>query len=245
MRIPLVTFLLACAVAGAHAQTTQSLIAGRVSDSETGLPLGGARVCYEQPATNTRGSVVATAEGFYAIPLLPPGLYSLRAAARSKAGSIDPCVPLLAPARNPPAAGSIPAVFYQPQEIHELRLPVAGRLDLNFDLRPTSTLWQRGLSRSYFFPESEAVLTFYGPDVDTSRYGTFTANAGNRGALQATISNVIDPEQLRELPFSGRDVYTMLVTQPGVASDASTGRGLGLSIARATAFRVELHAGWS
>jgi hypothetical protein len=229
MRITLVPFLLACAIAEAHAQTTQSLIAGRVSDSETGLPLGGSRVCYEQAATNTRGSVVATAEGFYAIPLLPPGQYALRAAAQSKPGSLDPCVPLLAPGRSASTAGSLATALYQPQEIHELRLPVAGRLDLNFDLRPTSSLWQKGLSRSYFFPESETVLTFYGPDVDTSRYGTFTANVGNRGALQATISNVIEPEQLRGLPFSGRDVYTMLVTQPGVASDAATGRGLGLS----------------
>ncbi len=229
MRIPLVPLLLVCAMAGAQAQTTQSLIAGRVSDSETGLPLGGARICYEQPATNTRGSVVATAEGYYAIPLLPPGQYALRAAAESKPGSPDPCVPLLAPERSSSTAGPV-AGLYQPQEVHELRLPVAGRLDLNFDLRPTSSLWQRGLSRSYFFPESETVLTFYGPDVDTSRYGTFIANVGNRGALQATISNVIDPEQLRGLPFSGRDVYTMLVTQPGVASDASTGRGLGLSV---------------
>ena len=32
------------------------------------------------------------------------------------------------------------------------------------------------------------------------------------------------------LPLEGRDVYTMLVTQPGVTSDGATGRGLGLAI---------------
>src|SRR5687768_7206385 len=32
------------------------------------------------------------------------------------------------------------------------------------------------------------------------------------------------------LPLAGRDTYTMLVTQPGVTSDAATARGLGLSV---------------
>ena len=31
------------------------------------------------------------------------------------------------------------------------------------------------------------------------------------------------------MPLAGRDVYNMLVTQPGVTSDAATARGLGLS----------------
>jgi hypothetical protein len=41
---------------------------------------------------------------------------------------------------------------------------------------------------------------------------------------------VIDSAEINNLPLAGRDVYTMLVTQPGVTSDAATGRGLGLSI---------------
>ena len=97
-------------------------------------------------------------------------------------------------------------------------------------MRPLASIWEKGLAKRFFFPESDAVLTFYGPDVDTSRYGTFAGNTGSQGALQATISNVIDPVQVRRLPFAGRDVYTMLVTLPGVVSDAGTGRGLGLSI---------------
>jgi hypothetical protein len=44
------------------------------------------------------------------------------------------------------------------------------------------------------------------------------------------VSSVIDSGQLDGLPLLGRDVYTMLVTEPGVTSDAATARGLGLSI---------------
>src|SRR5205085_7357370 len=67
-------------------------------------------------------------------------------------------------------------------------------------------------------------------DVDTSRSGSFEATQGRRGALESTVSQVIDPAQVRDLPLAGRDVYTMLVTQPGVTADTGTARGLGLAI---------------
>jgi len=40
---------------------------------------------------------------------------------------------------------------------------------------------------------------------------------------------VIDSEVLSRLPLAGRDVYTFLVTQPGVTADTTTARGLGLT----------------
>ena len=184
------------------AQTTQGLIAGRVVDSQTGSPITAAQVSYEKRATNARGQAETTSAGYYALPLLSPGLYTVR----------------------------ITADQYQSQEVHELELPVAGRIDLNSRLRPLNDIWEQGRYRSVFFPETEAVLTFYGPDVDTSRIGSFAANTGSRGTLEATISRAIDPVELRALPFAGRDVYTMLVTQAGVTADTTTARGLGLSI---------------
>ncbi len=45
-----------------------------------------------------------------------------------------------------------------------------------------------------------------------------------------SVSTVIDEHQIRDLPYSGRDVYTLLVIQPGVSSDNATGKGLGLSV---------------
>ena len=41
---------------------------------------------------------------------------------------------------------------------------------------------------------------------------------------------MIDSPQIEELPLLGRDVYTLLATEPGVTSDSATGRGLGLSV---------------
>ena len=58
------------------AQTTQGLIAGRVVDSQTGSPIAGARVSYQQPATNARGQAETTVAGYYTLPLLSPGLYT-------------------------------------------------------------------------------------------------------------------------------------------------------------------------
>ncbi len=190
------------AAIAARSQTTDGLIAGRIVDAQTGQPIAATQVSYLNLQTNTRGVADAGSSGFYALPLLPPGAYRIRATADG----------------------------YQAQEVHELELSVAGRVDLNLKLRPLGDVWEQGRYRSVFFPDSEAVLTFFGPDVDASRVGTFEATEGNQAALESTVSQVIDPAQIRELPFSGRDTYTMLVTQPGVTADTTTGRGLGLSI---------------
>src|SRR5262249_18038669 len=48
--------------------------------------------------------------------------------------------------------------------------------------------------------------------------------------LESTLSDVVDTRQLSDLPLAGRDVYAMLVLQPGVTADTGTGRGLGLSV---------------
>ena len=185
-----------------QSQTTEGLITGRILDSQTGRPVGGAQVSYLSLGTSARGVTETGSSGFYTLPLLSPGFHRIRAT----------------------AAG------YQAQEVHELELPVAGRIELNLKLRPVGDVWEQGRYGSVFFPDSEAVLVFFGPDVDTSRVGTFQATPGQRGALESTISQVIDPELVRALPFAGRDVYTMLVTQAGVTADTTTSRGLGLSV---------------
>jgi hypothetical protein len=186
----------------ATAQTTEALITGRVLDSITGRPLPGARLDYENAALHHTGSASAGEGGRYTLLYLPPGSYRLR----------------------------ISAPGYQPQEVHELRLEVAARLDMAFRLRPLSDVWESGIHRSVFLPESGAVLPFYGPDVDTSRAGSFQAVRGVQGAPEPAVSDVIDPLRIGALPLAGRDVYTMLVTQAGVTADAATSRGLGLSV---------------
>jgi hypothetical protein len=187
---------------GLPAQTTQGLISGRVLDSNTGRPIPGAQISFWQLATHTSGTVHSSDAGFYSALFLAPGVYRLRVSASG----------------------------YQPQEVYDLELAVAARLELRFLLRPLSDVWEAGQPHSIFLPRSETVLTFYGPDVDTSRAASFEATKGLRGALESTVSQVIDPFEILELPLAGQDVYTMLVTQPGVTADSGTARSLGLSI---------------
>ncbi len=191
-----------CGIQALSAQSTQGLISGRAVNSVNGRPVAVATVEYASPGNSARGTAQVDSSGYYFLPQLSPGLYKV----------------------------SVKAPGYQSQEVQELELPVAARLELDFRLRPLSDVWEAGQYKSVFLPGYKTVVTFFGPDVDTSRSGSFDANKGKLGALESTISAVIDSNTLTYLPLSGRDVYTLLVTQPGVTSDGGTARGLGLSI---------------
>ena len=188
--------------AAASAQTTQGLISGRLLNSSTGVPISGASIVCSSSLTNLSAGAVSDSSGYYLLPLLSPGVYQVR----------------------------VTAAGYQAQEVQELELTVAARIDLDFRLRPLNDVWESGLYNSVFLPGSRTIVTFYGPDVDTTKTGSFEAQKGRREALESTVSEVIDRADLDNLPLAGRDVYTLLVTQPGVTSDAGTARGLGLSI---------------
>jgi len=194
--------LLVC-IAPGFAQTTQGLISGRLTDSRTGRPLANSTLLCSSSATNTVAAAQTDPAGFYYLPLLPPGLYRVRATAPG----------------------------YQAQELQELQLPVAGRLELDFRLRPLSDIWQAGIYRSYFLPGEKNIVTFFGPDLDESHSLLLEGNRAREGTLEATLSTVIDPAQLEDLPLQGRDAYSLLVALPAVTSEAGTARGLGLSIA--------------
>lgn len=183
-------------------QTTQGVILGRVVDAQSGRPVDQADVRATHISIGLQRLVETSSTGYYLLPLLPPGLYHIRVTVRG----------------------------YQAQEVYGLRLAVAGQIELNLRMRPLDDVWERNLYKSVFLPESETVLPFYGPDVDTSQFGVFTATRGTSGSLESTVSEVIDPAAIRELPFPGRDLYTMLVTQAGVTADAATARGIGLSV---------------
>ncbi len=193
-------FLLA---AGLRAQTTQGLISGRILDSVTGQAVEGADVTYSSAALSATGTLHSDASGYYFLPLLSAGTYTIRASGNK----------------------------YQPQELQQLELPVAGRIQLDFHLRPLSDVWESGQYRSVFLPGTKTIVTVYGPDVDPSRSGTFEAVKGQRGTLDTSASYVIDPTEIGDLPLLGRDVYAMLVSLPTVGADSATGRGLGVSVA--------------
>jgi hypothetical protein len=194
--------LLLLSVSAATSQTTQGLISGQLVDSVTGRPIPSANVIFSSAVTTLAGGATSDASGYYYLPLLSPGIYRLR----------------------------VMASAYQSQEVQELELTVAARIELDFRLRPLSDVWEAGEYKSVFLPGPKTIVTFYGPDVDSSKSGSFEAQKGRREPLESTVSEVIDSGEIENLPLQGRDVYSLLVTQPGVTSDAATGRGLGLSV---------------
>ena len=196
-------FLSIVLIAGLRAQTTQGLISGRILDSVSGQPVANAEVSYASEAISAAGTLHSDASGYYFLPLLSAGTYTIRAAGDK----------------------------YQPQELQQLELPVAGRVQLDFRLRPLSDVWESGQYRSVFLPGTKTIVTIYGPDVDPGKSGTFEAIKGQRGTLDTSASYVIDPVEIGALPLLGRDVYSMLVSLPTVGADSGTGRGLGVSVA--------------
>ena len=62
----------------------------------------------------------------------------------------------------------------------------AGRIEIDFKLRPLSDVWESGQYKSVFLPGSKTIVTFYGPDVDTSRSGSFEGQQGKRGTLDTS-----------------------------------------------------------
>jgi len=177
--------ILLSAMAG-RLQTTQGLISGQLLNSVTGQPLGGASVAYSSSSSNLTGAARSDAAGFYYLPLLSPGFYRI----------------------------SVAHDGYQTQEVQELELTVAALLELDFRLRPLNDVWESGEYKSVFLPGSKTIVTFYGPDVDPSKSGSFEAQKGRTEPLESTVSEVIDSEEINNLPLEGRDVYTMLVTLP-------------------------------
>ncbi|HEV2688108.1 MAG TPA: carboxypeptidase-like regulatory domain-containing protein, partial [Bryobacteraceae bacterium] len=201
--------ILALCAAAVFAQTTNGLISGRIIDLAQGTRVKDANVFYWSAETNASGAAATDDAGNYVLPLLSPGIYRVRAE----------------------AAG------YQARELQELEVPVSGRLGVDFELRPLADVWEAGMFRSVLLPGSKVIVTFYGPDLDESKSAAIDTRRSVRGALETTISHVIFPEEVQSLPLSARDVYAALVMEPGVTTDISTGRGLGLAVngQRATA----------
>jgi hypothetical protein len=184
------------------AQTTQAFLTGQVIDSVSGQPIFQAKVLCQSMNKTVRLPAETDRGGRFTYAALSPGQYSVLVSGED----------------------------YQPQELHLLELPVAGRLELNFRLRPLNDVWEAGRYRSYLLPGSQQTLMFYGPDLDTSRVASFEANHGTQTNLDTSLSTVVDAQTISELPLTGRDVYTVLVLLPGVTADLATARGLGFSV---------------
>jgi hypothetical protein len=183
-------------------QTTQALVTGHIADAITRTPLKDARVHYVHLATGAARDAFADSSGFYVLPLLSPGTYRIRVENGDS---------------------------YQPREAAAIEIPVSGLIELDFELRPITDLWEAGLYRSVLLNGFRTSVNFYGPDVDFSRSGSFIPPEKQEARLDSSVSTVISPRAIDQLPFPSRDVYAGIVLQPLVSSGTTTVRGLGFS----------------
>ncbi len=110
---------------GLVAQTTQGLISGSLVNSVTGRPIAAASVSFTSESLSATGTYQADSAGYFFLPLLSPGTYSVQ--------------------RHLPG-WSLPLT----QELQQLELPVAGRIQLDFKLRPLSDVWEAGSTAAFF-----------------------------------------------------------------------------------------------
>jgi hypothetical protein len=185
----------------AFGQSTQGIIAGRVTQLASGQAIPGAVISWTNTGTNARGSQRSSQSGNYALAPLSPGTYVLR----------------------------VEADGFQARELDEVAVAVAGRIDLDFALRALSETLESISNRTVSLPGNPFQVTLFGPDVEIMTVPIVVPRE-EQSLLDSTRSQLIDPVAIRDLPFFGRDIYTMLVMQPGVSSDGGTVRGLGLSI---------------
>ena len=124
---------------GLAAQTTQGTLSRRnLLDARDGEPVPGS-VSALRVASGIERTASASTSGYFAIPLLSPGVFRVR---------------LLAAVSNP--------------ELYDLELPVAGAIRLLAKLRPESDPWEQTQTHSVFLPDA-SVLVFLGPDLDITR----------------------------------------------------------------------------
>ena len=101
-------------------------------------------------------------------------------------------------------------------------------MQIDIPLRKSADTYGRELYSSSYLSKT-AIIHMYAADLETTVSEALTPLIGTSGALLSTLSYVVDPGEVRNLPLSGRDIYTILVTLPGVTADNATARGLGLS----------------
>lgn len=202
MRLGRAILLLAGLFAIARAQTTQGLISGQTYDRLTRAPIDGAGITARNQQTGEVTLATSAKGGYYTLLRLTPGTYWIRAHATQE---------------------------YQPRETYELELYVAGRVQLDIPLRKSADTYSQDVYAASYLPDTDAIVHTYAADLRTTVSQPLSPLMGSSGTLLSTLSYVVDPRQVSDLPLSGRDIYTMLVTLPGVTADNATARGLGLS----------------
>jgi hypothetical protein len=183
------------------AQTTQALISGRITNANSGVPVASGVLTCTGAATSNVVTTKIDRDGFYALPLLPPGNYELE----------------------------VNAPGFQAKAQFEIPLGVASSLALDFALRPLVNIQEPILPRAVLIPGGMSLLNFYGPDVDPNFWTTYSTNSGEPGKLEASVSDAVQPADIEQLPLEGNNIYSILLFEPGTTASNATSRSLGIS----------------
>src|SRR6185503_20354844 len=97
----------------------------------------------------------------------------------------------------------------------EFEVRTASSSHQSFTLRPLTDVWEQRERRNLQALEGRAVLPMVGPDLGAG-YNVAAANSLGQENLLASVSTVVGPRQLVELPLAGRDAYTLLISLGGV-----------------------------
>src|SRR5262249_51112626 len=144
-----------------------------------------ASVSCRNSAISTVLHVQTKDDGFYAFPLLPPGDYEVE----------------------------VSAPGYQSKAQFENALGVAASISLDFALRPLQNIQEPILPRAMTMPGERSILNLYGPDVDPNFWTTYSPHPGLPGKLEASISNVVRPRDIQQLPLEGNNIYSILLAE--------------------------------
>ncbi len=198
-------FIFAAVLSNLRAQTSQATLQGQVLSQTSSRPIERALVILRNPETNAQAYRYTNAQGIFYFSSLQPGMYRVR----------------------------VDALGFQPEERSPVELPVASRIELNFSLQgtgPAATAPTAPAPAAAGANPSNILSVMYGADAAIPSAVLIQLPVSVAETLSGTLSRLVDENKILELPLSGRDVYTLLVLNPGVTSDNATGRGLGLSV---------------
>ncbi|MGH9783159.1 MAG: TonB-dependent receptor [Terriglobia bacterium] len=193
-------------VESAFAQSSLAVLQGQVTGG-AGAPAARALVLLRNLQTNAQAYRYTNEQGIYFFSAVAPGSYAVR----------------------------VDALGNQPEERSPVELPVAARLELNFTLLPSATTPAPAPAPAPPAPRpgvspSNLLAVMYGADAAVPLALIVSLPIPITETLVGSLSSLIDETKILELPLDGRDVYTLLVLQPGVTSDNATARGLGFSV---------------
>ena len=186
------------------------MLLGRVASAATGAAVAKAVVIERNLQTNVQLARYTNEDGLYSFAALQPGSYSIK----------------------------VYALGFQPEERSPVELPVSSRIELNFALQAGAAV--AGPASQPAAPAAAApapaaaasgiLARMYGADGAIPQAVITNLPLPTTETLSGSLSSLIDERKILELALNGRDVYTLLVLQPGVSSDNATARGLGFSV---------------